>query len=305
MGSPSFFFAEAFRSFRNNFSVGFAAITTVAIAIFLLGAFIAVAVQVREAVDNQKKKIDVEFYLADASTDEQRNDLQDKLLALQTEGLVDSKEDAIVFISKAEALVILRERVGQDVLDQLPTNPLPPSFKVQPSDPANSEEIISRVGDHPALNETEPPRFQKETTDRLLTTANVIQWFGLALILALLLGAILLISNTIRLSIFARRRDIEVMRLVGGTNWFIRWPFVIEGIIVGLVGSIVAVILLLLCKILVVDPFFSETDTGFLTDSGAESGGIGLVTISLTLIVAGAVIGAVGSGLSLRRFLKV
>lgn len=304
MGSPGFFFAEAFRSFRNNFSVAFAAIATVAITAFLLGAFIAVALVVQDAVNEQQDKIDIRFFLSDSVTPEQGNDLRDILLSLQSEGLIASEDSAIVFVSKEEARERLKERVGEDVLDQLPSNPLPASFDVKPADSERSEEIIAQVGDHPALSELVEVGFSKDINDRLNTAATIIRWFGLGLVLALLIGAVLLISNTIRLSIFARRRDIEVMRLVGGTNWFIRWPFVIEGVLVGLIGAILAVVLLVAVKELAVDPFTSNQTEGLLTDDGGSSG-VSLPVIAAVLIVAGAVIGAVGSGLSLRRFLKV
>ena len=303
MGSPGFFFAEAFRSFRNNFSVAFAAIATVAITAFLLGAFIAVALVVQDAVDRQQDKIDIRFFLADSVTTDQANDLQDTLIGLQSEGLIDDGEGAIVFVSKAEARERLEERVGSEVFDQLPTNPLPASFDVKPAQSERSEEIIDRVGDHPALSELVDVGFSKDINDRLNTAATIIRWFGLALVLALLIGAVLLISNTIRLSIFARRRDIEVMRLVGGTNWFIRWPFVIEGVLVGLIGAVLAVILLVAVKELAVDPFTSNRAEGLLTED--DGPGVSLLAISAVLVLAGAAIGAVGSGLSLRRFLKV
>lgn len=303
MGSPGFFFAEAFRSFRNNFSVAFAAIATVAITTFLLGAFIAVALVVQDAVNDQQDKIDVRFFLSDSATDEQRNDLQDSLTALQAEGLIDDADDAIEFVSKEDARKRLEERVGSEVFDQLASNPLPASFDVKPASSEQSEEVIARVGDHPALSELVDVGFSKDINDRLNTAATIIRWFGLGLVVALLIGAVLLISNTIRLSIFARRRDIEVMRLVGGTNWFIRWPFVIEGVLVGLIGAVLAVILLVGVKELAVDPFTSNQTEGLLNDDGGS--GVSLPAIAALLIIAGAVIGAVGSGLSLRRFLKV
>lgn len=304
MGSPGFFFAEAFRSFRNNFSVAFAAIATVAITAFLLGAFIAVALVVQDAVNEQQDKIDIRFFLSDSSTDEQKNDLQDILLGLQSDGLIDDGEGAVVFVSKDEARERLEERVGPDVFNELSSNPLPASFDVKPADAERSEEIIAAVGDHPALSELVDVGFSKDINDRLNTAAAIIRWFGLGLVLALLIGAVLLISNTIRLSIFARRRDIEVMRLVGGTNWFIRWPFVIEGVLVGLIGAILAVVLLVAVKELAVDPFTSNRTEGLLSEDDGGSG-VSLPLLSLVLIFAGAIIGAVGSGLSLRRFLKV
>ncbi len=132
--------------------------------------------------------------------------------------------------------------------------------------------------------------------------AKFIQWAGLALISILMVASILLIGNTIRLSIFARRREVEVMKLVGATNWFIRWPFVIEGIICGLVGAVLSVILLWIVKVGVVDTWIQDAD-GALTRDQATT--IGFPMLGLILIVSGALVGALGSGITLRRFLKV
>jgi cell division transport system permease protein len=120
--------------------------------------------------------------------------------------------------------------------------------------------------------------------------------------LMLVIAAVLLIGNTIRLSIFARRREVEVMRLVGATNWFIRWPFVIEGLIFGLIGAVAAVLLLLLVKVLIVDQFLDIGNSPFSTSDDTS---LGLPPLALMMIAAGAVLGAVGSGITLRRFLRV
>ena len=116
------------------------------------------------------------------------------------------------------------------------------------------------------------------------------------------MASILLIGNTIRLSIFARRREVEVMKLVGATNWFIRWPFVIEGIICGLVGAVLSVALLWAVKVGVVDHWIDGTDSALQRD---EATTIGFPLLGLVLIAAGALVGAIGSGITLRRFLKV
>jgi cell division transport system permease protein len=132
--------------------------------------------------------------------------------------------------------------------------------------------------------------------------ARFIQYAGLALIGILLIAAVLLIGNTIRLSIFARRREVEVMRLVGATNWFIRWPFVIEGIICGIVGAAVSIVLLFAAKVAVVDQFVTD-NAGALTRDQATT--IGFIWLGLLLVVAGGLVGALGSGITLRRFLRV
>jgi cell division transport system permease protein len=129
-----------------------------------------------------------------------------------------------------------------------------------------------------------------------------VKWSGLGLVIVLGLASILLIGNTIRLSIFARRREVEVMKLVGATNWFIRWPFVIEGVICGLIGALLSIGLLYATWKGVVAPFVDRSDSELTRE---ESGTIGFFWLSLILVAAGALLGAVGSGITLRRFLKV
>jgi cell division transport system permease protein len=120
--------------------------------------------------------------------------------------------------------------------------------------------------------------------------------------LILVIAAVLLIGNTIRLSIFARRREVEVMRLVGATNWFIRWPFVIEGLIFGLIGALAAVLLLFIGKVTIIDHILNLSTSPLQQQTDST---IGLPALALILIVAGAVLGALGSGITLRRFLRV
>lgn len=297
---PRFFMAEALRSIRSNLALAGAATVTVLIAIFVMGVFISAFIYVDNTVEAQKEKIDVRFFVADSATVDQVNSLQTQLDALREDGQIDS----FVYVSKDDALAKMRERLDDPtILEDLTGNPFPASFDVKPSEPEQAEVIIADVGDHPALDPDDPVSYGQETADRLLSAARIIQWSGLALVLILGLASVLLIGNTIRLSIFARRREVEVMKLVGATNWFIRWPFVIEGIICGLVGAILSIILLYAGKVAVIDRFIDGADDSLTSTDDPRT--IGFLWLSLILIAAGALLGAVGSGITLRRFLKV
>ena len=171
-----------------------------------------------------------------------------------------------------------------------------------PNDPEQNAEIVASLETHPAIHEELGVQFERETTSRFLDVVTIVRWVMLGLTVLLLVAAVLLIGNTIRLSIFARRREVEVMKLVGATNWFIRWPYVIEGILCGLAGAVVAVALLLGLKLAVIDPLSDATDSGLTAD---DTSSIGFVSLALILVLAGAVVGALGSGITLRRFLKV
>ncbi len=295
------FFREALRSIRANAAISVAATVTALIAVLILGAFIPSFMYVRSAVDAQTEKVDVDIFIADTATVAQVDALREKLNGLRTDGTA----AAVTYVSKDDALRIMRERLRDpSVLDELPSNPLPAKFNVRPTNPEDADVIVAAVKNDPALDPIEGIVYPETTADRLLTAAKFVQWAGLALIGILLLAAVLLIGNTIRLSIFARRREVEVMRLVGATNWFIRWPFMIEGVICGLVGATAAVALLWGIKVGVVDAWAAGADTA-LTKTGSAAGTIAFPLLTLILVGAGAILGAVGSGITLRRFLRV
>jgi cell division transport system permease protein len=297
-----FFVREAIRSIRSNVAIAVAAVVTVMIAVFILGTFIPSYLYVQSTVNEQKSRLDVQVYVVSSASEAQIAALQNQIDNLKTDHLVKN----YTFISQAEALATFKQRLNDpSILQLLPNNPLPASFDVIPNDPGNNGKIAAALRGNPAIDTTMPGNgidYAAQTAGRLLSIAKFIQYTGLVLIIILLVASILLIGNTIRLSIFARRREVEVMRLVGATNWFIRWPFVIEGVICGVAGAIVSVVALWVAKVLIVDPYVASSTDG-LTKDQASTISFGL--LALILIAAGGLVGAVGSGVTLRRFLKV
>jgi cell division transport system permease protein len=297
--NPKFFVAEAWRSIRANAAVSVAATVTVLIAVFILGAFIPSFLYVQSTVDSQKEKVDIDAFIADTATVPQVEGLRTQLAALQTQGQIRE----FTYVSKDDALTELRGRLKDpSILEELPSNPLPAKFNIKPTDPDNAQAIIDQIADSAAIDPELGISYGKETADRLLSVARFIQWAGLGLITILLVASVLLIGNTIRLSIFARRREVEVMKLVGATNWFIRWPFVIEGIICGLIGAILSVALLWAVKVGVVDQWIQDADSALTRDQATT---IGFPLLCAILVISGGIVGALGSGITLRRFLKV
>jgi cell division transport system permease protein len=297
--NPKFFLAEAWRSIRANAAVSVAATVTVLIAVFILGAFIPSFLYVQSTVDSQKEKVDIDAFIADTATVPQVEGLRTQLAALQTQGQIRE----FTYVSKDDALTELRGRLKDpSILEELPSNPLPAKFNIKPTDPDNAQAIIDQIADSAAIDPELGISYGKETADRLLSVARFIQWAGLGLITILLVASILLIGNTIRLSIFARRREVEVMKLVGATNWFIRWPFVIEGVICGLIGAILSVALLWAVKVGVVDQWIQDADSALTRDQATT---IGFPLLCAILVISGGIVGALGSGITLRRFLKV
>ncbi|MEW6581564.1 MAG: permease-like cell division protein FtsX [Actinomycetota bacterium] len=291
------FLVEALRSIRSSMSISVAATVTVLNAIFILGIFIPVYLQVQSEVNRQREKLDIRVYIDDNATVAQVNGLRTIIAS-------HPNTESFVYVSKQDALDQVSKQVDPEVLAELPANPLPASFEVKPKDPEKAGELIDAVTGNPALDTSggDPITYGKETADKIIRAGNIIRYAGLGLLIVLMIASVLQIANTIRLSIFARRREVEVMKLVGATNWFIRWPFMIEGVICGVVGAVVSVLLLLAVKLAVVDTFFELSDSPFAGQDGAT---LSFPELALILVAAGAVVGALGGGITLRRFLRV
>jgi cell division transport system permease protein len=290
------FVGEALRSVTSNLSTTIAATMTVLIGMFLLGLFIALGTWVKSWTDDVKRDLVVNVYFCTQNTCEgeasrgQIEAVRGKLVSMPE--VKDAK-----FISKKEALEIMRKR-NPELVRNLTSNPLPASYQVTPHRGEDVSKIANRLEPTPAG--VEAVNYGKKTADRVLQVAKIIGGIFLVGSLILIGASILLISNTIRLSIFARRREVEVMKLVGATNWFVRGPFMLEGLITGLVGSIVAVILLVLAKELALPTLVGRTS---LTSDDVRA--LSFPLIALSLIGTSLVIGAAGSGITLRRFLKI
>lgn len=301
---PGFFVAEAWRSIRANAAVSVAATVTVLIAVFVLGAFIPSFWYVQSSVGAQTAKIDVAVYIADDATVAQTNAIEARIDQLTRQGTLEGS----VYVTPEEALESLRDEVDPALLRDVGANIFPPAYRLDLADPDDAKSVAEGFAGLPGLASdvgdpgTPGVVYGSDGADTLLRFATYIKWAGLALISILLVAAVLLIGNTIRLSIFARRREVEVMKLVGATNWFIRWPFVIEGVICGLVGAVLSVLLLWGVKLSLVDPLVADSESP-LTTGGPET--IGFAALALILVAAGTLVGALGSGLTLRRFLKV
>ena len=290
--------SEAVRSIGANISTTVAATMTVLIGMFLLGLVIAFATYARSWSDDVKSGLVVKVFHDRDATPQQVNALRVKL---ESDPQVD--KNRLEFVSAAEGYKRMREQRPDLFGSPLPYNPLGPAWTVYPTEAEHVEEIASRIG---AGTEASPyPQgvhnvtYGQEKAKRILRIANIINAiFGIA-VLILLSAAAILIANTIRLSIFARRREIEVMKLVGATNWFVRGPFMLEGLICGLAGALLAVILLFVSKEAALPSLLPR----LTSDPDVQA--LGFWLNALILLGIGLLLGAAGSGLTLRRFLRV
>jgi cell division transport system permease protein len=284
--------SEAFRSIGANKSTTLAAAVTVLVGMFLLGVFIGLGTWLVSWSDAKKKELAVHVFIKDGATDKETNELR---VHLESDPRV--KGGGVTFISKADALEIMRKR-APELTEGLPSNPLPASFDVVPNRGEDTEKIALSV-QKAGLGAVDKVTWGKEVSRRILQLARGIQIVFLIAIIILLVASTIDIANTIRLSIFARRREVEVMKLVGATNWFVRGPFMLEGVLTGLVGSLAAVFLLFLGRELAVPAFMPDDRTN------ADVQALPFAWTSLILLVVGLGIGALGSGLTLRKFLRV
>ena len=170
-----------------------------------------------------------------------------------------------------------------------------------PEDPDKLDQIVDRLapGGEPSLAAIDEVRDREDETDKILSATGLVKALTAGLAALLVLASIALIANTIRLSIYARRREVEVMKLVGATNWFIRWPFVIEGVVVGFFGGLLAVLLLTIAKETFIDPLSERFELLAAPDT------IDFPLLVVVLMLACIAVSAIGSGITLRRFLRV
>lgn len=292
-------FSESLRSMTANISTTAAATLTVLIGMFLVGVLLAFGTWARSWSDQKKDELVVKVYFCtELECGKDATKTQEKAVAatLRNNALV--KPGGVVFISKAAAYKKMKKE-HPEIMGELTTNPLPDSLAVTPLHGEDTAKIAA------SLNPKHPPpgveqvKYGQKTTSRVLQLAHVIESVFVFAVLILLAAAMILIANTIRLSIFSRRREIEVMKLVGASNWFVRGPFMLEGLLCGLVGSILAVVLLLVARQAVAGPILDNLDAA----DGAHA--IAFSLNALILCGLGLFIGALGSGLTVRRFLKV
>jgi cell division transport system permease protein len=287
--------SEAVRSLLSNVSTTIAATMTVLIAMFLLGLFVALGTWVLAWSDHAKSELLVKVYFASDATDKQ-------IAAVQKRLFEDPRVKELKFVSAADALEIMRKKTP-DLVKNITSNPLPPSFEITPKNPGDVKTIgpdLRREMKADALPGVTTVRDGEEISKRILRVARGVEIAVLAAVLVLIAAATLLISNTIRLSIFSRRREIEVMKLVGATNWFVRAPFMLEGLLCGLLGAAAAVILLIVSKEVALASILPRLE-GRSDDVQA----IAFAWNALILLAAGLVLGLLGSGLTIRRFLRI
>jgi cell division transport system permease protein len=300
-----FFTQEAFRALRRNGAPSMAAIVTTVTTVILLGVLIPVFQTTQAKSESVRDSLEFRTALYDDA-------MQGEIAALQRKLEAIPHVESVTLITKAEALKELEKDLGksksEDLLTQLHDNPLPANFQIKADDAGNLDAVRTAVVPpgpdgkprpiSPIIQEVFDRQQESQQIEQVTSALKIV----LTVITTLLiLASLMLVGNTIRLSIYTRRREVEVMRLVGATRWFIRWPFMIEGVVVGFAGGLLAILILWLGKITIVDPL-SDTFSFLAAQNNSTLSFPALVAI---LFGAAVLVSAIGSGITLRRFLKV
>jgi len=285
--------SEAVRSLFANVSTTAAATMTVLIGMFLLGFLIGLSTWAFSLSNHYKHELVVKVYFNHGVADNGK-----EVNAVRAKLAASTLVKSVTPVTAEEGLAQMRKKNPELFQGStLPYNPLGPALTVQPKRGEDTVKIAETLQPRPPG--VHDVNYGKKTAHKLLTAAKVIDIFFVLAVIVLLVSSTLLIGNTIRLAIFSRRREIEVMKLVGATNWFIRGPFMLEGLITGLVGSLAAILLLVLGKEIALPRIMPHV----IRASDIHAWPFGLT--ALIILGTGLLLGAAGSGLTIRRFLQV
>lgn len=298
-----YFLRESITNFRRNWVMSLGAVITIYLSLLLVGLSIAIGVIVGDMIKSVEDKVSIRIFLKDGAATE---DVQ----ALQAFVKSDALVDVVEYTSKEEALEIFKEQMAssQEMVEQIGTNPLPASLDVTLVDSREVEVVVAKIkGSDLFLKVADRPddpdrslSYGEQTVRKLFAFTRIMRLVAVIFIAMLAVVSLIFINNTIRLAIYARRKEIGIMRLVGASNWFIRTPFLLEGVIQSLIGAIVAIGTVLALQALLI-PRLAEALPFLPVDLSTAT----IVQLSLILIASGIFIGLVGSGLALRRYLRV
>ena len=288
-----YFVKEAAISLKRNNLMSFASITTVAISLVILGLFLIMVMNLNNMAAHLESQVQINVYLEDNLSEAERCEIGNNIKKIK--GV-----EEITFVTKDEAIERFRERLGEqkyllDALDD--ANPLPYSYEVKLTLPEQVKSAAAEIAEYPGVKTA---KFGQEAIEQLFKLTHMIRVFGVVLILFLVFATLFIISNTIRLTVFARRKEIGIMKYVGATDWFIRWPFIMEGMALGFGGALIATLVLRTSYSAITNQIYQSfmflpliPQYPFLTN------------LTILLIVLGMIIGALGSAISLKKFMKV
>jgi len=288
------FIKDAANSLKRNKTLSISSATTVMATLFILGIFLLVMLNVRLGIIDVESRIEVKVFLKKNITEEQKSTLEEKI-----------KEDKNVksysFETKEMALKKYQDQLGKDykylIEGYEKNNPLPESYIIKADKPESVSKIVSSIS---SLSGIEEIKDGKEIVDKIIAATNALKWVGIGLFILLIGVSLFLIGNTIKIAVFSRRREIGIMKFIGATDWFIRWPFIMEGAVIGIAGALGADILLYIGYKYLITKFQKTMIISTLLQPGYI-----LSSLLPGFILLGLVIGCIGSIISIKKFLDV
>lgn len=287
---------EGVKNLGRNGWMSFASISAVAITLLILGVFFILAMNVNYFAQSVEKQVEIRVFLDVLATKENVQQVEENIKAIP-------KVASVTFIPKDEGLKQFKESLGEKayLFEGLEKdNPLPDAFVVKTTQPQDTSAVAAQIKKLEFVNNL---NYGEGTVEKLFAVTGAVRNVGIAFIIGLGFTAMFLIANTIKLTIVARRREIEIMKLVGATNWFIRWPFFVEGLLMGIAGALIPTIMLTVGYYYLLDAIHSSFEASQLFKLLPL---FPLVNqVALALLAIGAFIGIWGSLVSVRKFLRV
>lgn len=290
--NTGFYFREALLSFRRSTLMSIAAILSITTILIIVGVFLLISINSSLFLINLESQLEIIVYLEDNISKAELNNLKSNITSI--DGIKEVK-----FVSKEEAYQKLLKNLGEqkDILSAIEVNPLPASFEIQAKDPKMIKQIANRIAEFIKVEEVE---YGQEIAEKLLNFTYVFRKAGMLILALLIFAPILIISNIIKITVYARRNEIEIMSLAGATSWFIKWPFIIEGFLQGFISAVLSIIILYnfyfftTNKVRQVIPFLP-----LVVDN------MDLLPIGIVIVFLGSFVGILGSMFSVGKYLDV
>lgn len=288
-----YYFREVILSMIRNRWMTFASIGTVAVSLFVLGVFLILVMNMNKMASSLENQVQISVYINDNLPEQGRKEIERMTRDMKNVSTIE-------YVPREKALKILQERLGENkkILDALgEANPLPNAFLVTVKTAADVKKTAAAIAD---LYGVEEVKYGQDVAANLFEITHLMRLFGVVLMLLLLGATVFIISNTIRLTVFARRKEIAIMKYVGATDWFIRWPFVLEGVALGIIGGGVSALALRSFYAAMIDKIYESLAFFPMVEQYPF-----MNYLTLALCGAGVLIGILGSTVSLKRFMEV
>ncbi len=287
-----FYFREALLSFRRSALMTTAAILSITTILIIVGMFLLISINSSLFLKNLESQLEIVVYLEDNISQAEINNLKSNITSI--DGIKEVK-----FVSKEEAYQYLLKNLGEqkDILSAIEKNPLPASFEIQVKDPKMIEQIANRIAEFKKVEEVE---YGQEIAEKLLNFTYIFRRAGMLVLALLVFASILIISNIIKITVYARRNEIEIMSLVGATSWFIKWPFIIEGFLQGFISAILSTIILYNFYFFAINKVHQAIPFLPLVVDNVD-----LLPIGIAIVLLGSLVGILGSMFSVGKYLNV